>query len=67
MIVRRSYEDSAMNPFRSTHDLQSVLFESCCLVCVAGLARELPQGRSSSVAVMVFTVAGFRFVATFKI
>src|SRR6267378_4862476 len=26
MIVRRSYEDSAMNPFRSTHDLQWVLF-----------------------------------------
>jgi len=30
MIVRRSYADSAMNPFRSTHDLQSVLFGVCC-------------------------------------
>jgi len=30
MIVRRSYEDSAMNPFRSTRDLQSVLFGVYC-------------------------------------
>jgi hypothetical protein len=30
MTVRRSYEDSLMNPLRSRHDLQPVLFGVCC-------------------------------------